>query len=165
MQCPPRGASGGAPDPIEEGEGLWDSMGLLGGLQHPWIWGCSAGAPVRSCCEMGGQKLKEHVDMGGMGSPLCRAGGSQSGGLGVASSKAPAECILPLHRAAIPVGPIGAAQPCDCEFCVSQPHGSGGRGGAPVHPHPPSRSPTSVSAISHVALGGVLGKRGGTTPQ
>lgn len=69
MQCPPRGASGGAPDPIEEEEGLWDSMGLLGGLQHPWIWGCSACAPVRSCCEMGGQKLKEHVDMGGDGVP------------------------------------------------------------------------------------------------
>lgn len=113
---------------------------------------------------MGGQKLKEHVDMGGMGSPLCRAGGSQSGGLGVASSKAPAECILPLHRAAIPVGPVGAAQPCDCEFCVSQPHGSGGGGGS-CPPPPTLPQPHVCFCHQPCGTGGGLGERGGTTPQ
>lgn len=34
-----------APGPIEQEVGLWGSVGLRWGLQHPRIWGCSVCAP------------------------------------------------------------------------------------------------------------------------
>ena len=69
---------------------------------------------------MGGQKLRSTWTLGGMGSPLCEAGGAQGGelirGSGLLQAKlllrASSLCALLPSQMCVPVGPVGAAQPC-----------------------------------------------------